>query len=143
MIIIFFFKSVRIEPCVDLIKKNPWYSTPAVPLKGLYTYLKWLIIKRNFNTIAICINFNLIRARIYNANNLIKVAHFDLLPWCPIFQNKTVISFIISTLGTLLYAYLSVAFNGNFSTENCFQQYWKLTEKFTKSPWKTRSYALL
>ena len=37
------------------------------------------------------------------------------------FASLIVISFIVSTLGTLLYAFYSVAVNGNFSTENRYK----------------------
>ena len=36
-------------------------------------------------------------------------------------------------LGTLFYAYYSVEFNGNFSDEVRFNQYWELTKKLTNT----------
>ena len=58
-----------------------------------------------------------------------RVVHFDLIP---IFASIIVISLLLSTLGTLIYAKYSVASNGNFSDETCFKKYWKLTEKSKK-----------
>ena len=36
---------------------------------------------------------------------------------------------MVATLGTLSYAYYSVAINGNFSTVTRIEKYWKLTER--------------
>ena len=74
--------------------------------------------------IAIYKNHKLIQAPITQ----IKLRIFNLLPFCPIFASIIVISFILSMLGTLLYAKYSVAVNGNFSTEIRFKKYWKLRE---------------
>ena len=68
--------------------------------------------------------------------------HLDLLPFCPIFASIIIKSFILSTLGTLLYAKYSMAINESFITENRLKKYWQLTEKLTTNPWKTRIYPL-
>ena len=57
----------------------------------------------------------------------IRLHDFDLLPFCPILDLIIVISFTLSTQGTLLYAYYSVAVIGNFSAETHLKKYWKLT----------------
>ena len=64
-----------------------------------------------------------------NAYYLIKSCAFYLVLFSPFFALIIVIRFILSMLSTLLCAYYSVEFNGNFSAETRFKKYWKLSRR--------------
>ena len=73
-------------------------------LRTCMRILKWFLIKRTFDKIAIFKNIYLILVLI---SQIIwkEIAHFNLLLFCPIFASNIAISFIMSSLGTLLYAW--------------------------------------
>ena len=98
-------------------------KSPLLVPKHYYVFFKKLLIQRTFNTFAICVNHNLTWVTITQIIKL-KVAHFDLLPFCPIFAPIIVITgytFIFTTFCRAQWEFQH-------------WKYWKL--------WKKRIYAL-